>query len=96
MPDLYRKDELDNMMYEESRKERERQYAEYERTHDEQHKALLKSAHDSAKKTIFGESDNKDPNRAQKLLVSLMMLGQFAENLRDTGDIYGRDPLKCD
>ena len=91
MPDLYRQDELDNMMYEEARKEREREYAEYERTHDEQRKALLKSMHDSAKKTVFDESEKRDP---KKLLVSMMMLGQFAQNLRDTGDIYGRDPLK--
>lgn len=91
MPDLYRQDELDNMMYEEARKEREREYAEYERVHDEQRKALLKSMHESAKKTVFDESENRDP---KKLLVSMMMLGQFAQNLRDTGDIYGRDPLK--
>lgn len=96
MPDLYRQDELDNMMYEEARKERERQYAEYERTHDEQRKALLKSMHDSAKKTVFVEPDSKDPDRAKKLLVSMMMLVSFTQNLRDTGDIYGRDPLKCD
>lgn len=76
------------MMYEESRQERERECAEYKRTHNEQRKALLKSMHDSAKKTVFDQSEKKDP---KKLLVSLMMLGQFAENLRDTGDIYGRD-----
>ena len=94
MSTLYRQDELDDMMYEEARKERKRQFKEYERIHDEQRKAIIDSMHDSAKKTVFGEPDKNDPDRARKLLVSLMMLGQFAENLRDTGDIYGRDPLK--
>lgn len=91
MADLYRQDELDNMMYEEARKEQER---EYERIHDEQRKTLLKSMHDSAKKTVFGEPRKVDSDGAKKLLASLMMLGQFAQNLEDTGDIYGRDPLK--
>lgn len=91
---LYRQDELDDMMYEEAKKERDRQYEELERIHDEQRKAVIDSMHDSAKKAVFCEPDKNDPDRARKLLVSMMMLGQFAENLRDTGDIYGRDPLK--
>ena len=94
MSALYRQDELDDMMYEEAKKERERKYEELERIHDEQRKAVIDSMHDSAKKTVFGEPDKKDHDRARKLLVSMMILGQFAENLRDTGDIYGRDPLK--
>lgn len=92
--DLYRQDELDNMMYEQAREEERKRIEEYEKTHDEQRKAILDSMHDAAKKTVFTDEDKPDPELPRKLLASLMMLGMFAKNLRETGDIYGRDPLK--
>jgi hypothetical protein len=93
--DLYRQDELDNMMYEQAREEERKRIEEYERIHDEQRKEIIDSMHETAKRTVFSEDDD-DPERSRKLLTSLMMLGMFAKNLTETGDIYGRDPLKPD